>query len=320
MKPVKNIPIILIGFGSIGRRHYANLETLGYRNIAVYDPLLKSWPAGVKRVAKLDARTLAAFKTAFICNPTSEHVETAILCARAGLDLFIEKPLGHTRQGMVKLAELCERQQLVTMVGCNVRFDPALQAIKKLLDKKFLGRVLALHIEYGRYLPYQRPKQDYRTVYAGKRAQGGGVMLDDIHDFDIVFWLNGFSPVMKSQFMTDRISDLDIDVEDICLAQFAFRNRALATVRCDYLQQYKHRSLIVIGEKGNLTWNFRDGEVWYEYYLKGVEKRVKKFSPKRVDPNDMYVAELDYFLRCIASREPTFNEVPRAAETLNSLL
>ena len=40
------------------------------------------------------------FSIAFICSPSRFHIEQAIACAEKGMDLFIEKPLSHTLDGV----------------------------------------------------------------------------------------------------------------------------------------------------------------------------------------------------------------------------
>ena len=160
-------------------------------------------------------------------------------------------------------------------------------------------------------MPYWRPKQDYRKNYAAKRAWGGGIILDDIHEFDLLFWLNNFSEVKKAKFIYDKISNLQIETEDICIASFQFKNGVISSVRCDYLQQVPSRNLKVISEKGNLEFDFNLGEVW----LKN-KKNQRLFSLKRKNDNPDYISEIKYFLACVKNKKQTFNNLNFAAKIL----
>ena len=99
----KEIKILIIGFGSIGQRHYRNLQKLGLKEVYVYDVDKKQTDKpGVKSVSSLTEKVLKDFDVSFVCNPSSLHIKTAMLCARVGCHLFIEKPLSHNLRGIKK--------------------------------------------------------------------------------------------------------------------------------------------------------------------------------------------------------------------------
>lgn len=316
----KNIKIIIIGFGSIGQRHYKNLIKMGYKNVFVYDTEKEKIQKGVKIVENLKPETLSQFKVAFICNPTSIHIETALKCAESGCNLFIEKPLSNSLKGSQELIKICKDKKLISMVACNLRFELCLKKIKELIDKGYLGKMYAIYLEYGRFLPYQRKGTDYRKVYASQKKLGGGIILDDIHDFDLLFWFNNFTEAKKCNFISSKLSDLEMDVEDIANASFEFKNGVLGSVRCDYLQQYKHKNCKIIGEKGNLNWNFRENAVYFEYSSKAKGEQTKKVFHASDDADLPYVDQLKYYLNCLDGNKKTFNDVERSEKILKLIV
>lgn len=313
----KNVKILIIGAGSIGRRHFMNLKKMGYNNLYVFDTDSSKIIPSAKRVDDLSQNTLSQFHIVFVCSPTSLHVKIALDCAKAGCHLFIEKPISNKTEGIGSLVKICREKKLVNMVACNLRFEPCLKKIKELLDKGYLGKVYAIYLEYGRYLPYQRMGIDYKKVYASQKKLGGGIILDDIHDFDLMFWFNNFKKLKNANIISTKASSLRMDVEDIASAIFLFENNVLGSVRCDYLQQYKHKDCRIIGEKGNLAWDFRENTVYFEYFDKNKEKSKKIFSPKKTDP---YVGELKYFLGCVSRKQNTFNSVEDSFEVLKAVV
>ena len=50
----------------------------------------------------------------FITNETSYHVETSIKLAKAGMDLFIEKPLSNSKSGIKTLDKIVKQKKLIT--------------------------------------------------------------------------------------------------------------------------------------------------------------------------------------------------------------
>ena len=179
--------IIIIGYGSTGQRHYRNLVAMGFNDISVYDPDLSKL-TDVKKVEKLSEDSFNGFDAAFICSPTNLHIKAAIMAAKAGCHLFIEKPLSHSLKNVEELEKISVEKKLITMIGCNMRFHPALAFTKKFLDKQALGRIYRIGLEYGYYLPYWRPDTDYKVNYAVRKSTGGGILLDDIHEYDLLFW------------------------------------------------------------------------------------------------------------------------------------
>ncbi|WKZ26171.1 MAG: Gfo/Idh/MocA family oxidoreductase [Candidatus Paceibacterota bacterium] len=311
-----NTKILIIGFGSIGQRHYRNLVSLGYKNITVFDTDVKKIKYQKLKIKILDKKTLGNFDIAFICNPNHKHVEASIKCAEAGLHLFIEKPLSHDLKGVTKLEKLLKSKKLIDMVACNMRFHPAFLVIKKYIDSGKLGKIYSVDHEFGYYLPYWRPGTDYRKNYAAKNKMGGGIVLDDIHEFDLLFWINNFSPVKKHLIIKEHSGSLKIETEDIAKGIFQFKNGLSGSVSCDYLSKKYHRICRVVGEKGNLSWDWNENIVWLEN-----EKSVKKiFGEKEYDKNEMYIEEVKYFLKSVKEKKKTFNDVTQAKEILKYLI
>jgi predicted dehydrogenase len=309
----KNSKILIIGFGSIGQRHYWNLRGLGYRNVWVYDADELKVKNLELRINDLKKNTLKQFVVVFVCSPNNWHIKHALAAARAGCHLFIEKPLSHSSAGLKELASLCRQHKLVNMVGCDMRFDPGLIFIKKYISAGKLGKVYAIHHEYGYYLPYWRPQQDYRKNYAAKKKSGGGIILDDLHEFDLLFWLNDFRAAKEAKFIFGRVSELKIETEDICAASFKFTNRVIGTVRCDYLQQAEARSCKVIGRKGTLEWQVNENAVW----LKTAQGKRTLMVTEKFNSNQPYIDEIKYFFSCVKSGRRTFNDIAIASKVLS---
>ncbi len=307
-----NPKILIIGVGSIGKRHYKNLLALGYEQVYVYDSNSRKIQNSKFKIQNLGMGTLEKFDVAFICSPNHLHIKQAMLAAKAGCHLFIEKPLSHNLLGVAMLNKICQRKKLITMVGCNLRFHPCLRFIKNYLANKELGKIYSIYLEFGYYLPFWRPETDYRKNFAARRDTGGGIILDDIHEFDLAFWLNNFSPVRQSKFFYERVSNLEIETEDLSLAIFRFQNDIFASIHSDYLQQHYSRNCKVVGEKGNLEWDFHENVVW----LKSKNRTKKLLHPKGFVFNQTYIDEIKYFFQCVSRREQTFNNLSIASQVL----
>jgi len=308
----RSFRIIIIGFGSIGQRHYRNLIRLGFKNVYIYDADKNKTKNQKLKIKNINPQVLEGFSVAFICAPNHLHIKYALMAAKAGCHLFIEKPLSHNFKDINKLARICEKKESIVLVGCNMRFHPCLRFIKNYLNKGRLGKIYNISHEFGYYLPFWRVGQDYTKNYAAKKSTGGGIILDDIHEFDLLFWLSSFFKPVKSKFFYGKISNLKIETEDFCLAYFRFKNNLIGTVKCDYLQKSYTRNCKIVGEKGNLEWDFKHNVVW----LKDEKTAKKLFAIKKFNFNQTYLNEVKYFFSQIDKKQKTFNDIKTAFAVL----
>lgn len=310
---------LVIGCGSIGCRHIGNL-------IAVEEPVVACDQSekqlketcerfGIKGNPNIEEcfGLTAAGSAAFICTPANSHAYYARKCLSAGYDLFIEKPLSDAVEGLAEVARLAEQKQLITMVGCNMRFDCGLQRVKRYLDDGILGRLFGIRAEFGYDLRKWRQGTDYRDNYAVNREQGGGIILDGIHEFDYVCWLLNAIPE-KSRSIAAISGDLETETEDICAVVCRFPDRVIGEIHVDCLQREYTRTCRVTGEKGAIEWDFAKSSVTLSLKDSGVEDIF--CYADRFDVNTMYSNELTHFLRCCDKRRQSGNSIKEATEIL----
>ena len=99
--------VLVIGYGSIGKRHVDNL--LKYFNTEIII-CTKRKDLKVNKKCKVVKTIELGIKenpnVAFVTNVTSIHVNTAIKLAKAGIDIFIEKPLSNSMKDIHKLSKI----------------------------------------------------------------------------------------------------------------------------------------------------------------------------------------------------------------------
>jgi len=293
--------VLVIGAGSIGQRHCRNLAALG-QDVLAWDVdagRLREVHAiaGVSPASSLEAGLDEKPDAALICTPPASHVALArsVLAARA--HLFVEKPIAHASDEVPALIDEAARRRRLLAVGFNLRFLPSLGRVKALLDDKRAGTPLAVRAEFGSYLPDWRPGRDYRENYAVRAALGGGILLDAIHELDYLLWL--FGDVSEVFATAGHVSDLAGDTEDLAEITLRFESGVLAQVHLDYLQRAYRRNLQVIGDAAVLAWDY----VAHTVTVHGSDTAPEEIRVADGDPNDMYLAEMRHFIRCIEGRE-----------------
>jgi predicted dehydrogenase len=299
--------ILIVGLGSIGRRHLTNLRLLEPdAHITVWRQYSRG-DAGLENLENVHvvySETEALERkphVAFITGPASTHIPTAFLLAREGISLFIEKPLSSDMVGVNELIAVCREKRLTLMVGYNLRFNEGLRRMKEALAEGAIGRLLAFRAEAGMYLPDWRVGTDYKAGVSGRRELGGGAALELSHELDYARWLGGEIKALCAR--TARASDLDIDVEDLAEVIVEFDNGAIGNIHIDMIQRAPVRQCRLIGSTGTLLWDGIRNEA--RLYSANGASWTRLWDTHEADRNQTYVAEAAHFLECFKSqRDP----------------
>ncbi|HEY2990938.1 MAG TPA: Gfo/Idh/MocA family oxidoreductase [Candidatus Binatia bacterium] len=313
--------VLVVGCGSIGKRHIRNLKTLGAGEIAAFDVQAERRAeaasiGGVRAVEDLAEAWSWNPDVALVTVPNSFHLPMAMEAARRDCHLFIEKPLSHRLDGVEDLLNIVRDRKLVTLVGCNMRFHPGLKRIKALLDEGAIGRVVAARVEGGQYLPDWHPWEDYRRGYSARAELGGGIILDGVHEIDYLRWMLG--EVGAVACFAGHLARLDIDTEDTAGILLRFLNGTIGELHLDYVQRIYSRSVQIVGDEGTIRWDYTTGEVrWYSAEARGWQVFP---NPPDWEANQMYLDEMRHFLRCLTREERPLADVWEGKRTLQVAL
>jgi len=252
--------VLVVGYGSIGRRHVGNLINYdAVEKIIVYSKIKEH----IGRTDKKNITMINAADTnlstavdqsnpdfAIIANETYKHMDTAITLAQKEVHLFIEKPLSHNLEKMDVLKEIIRKKNLKVFIAYNLRFLPAIEYLRDQIRGGEIGVLYFAQIEAGQYLPSWRPNTDYAACYSADEKRGGGVALDLSHEIDYMRYLFGEPQNWKT--IKSKASDLKINAEDIFAGIYRYSNGFICQVHMDYLQQKPKRTIRIVGSKGQL--------------------------------------------------------------------
>jgi len=294
--------VLVVGYGSIGRRHLRIVRSL--LPDAIIRVLRHQRCDSIPEYADGCMSSLAealtfAPQAAVIASPSVFHMDSAQPLAEAGVHLLIEKPLAASSVGVRQLLETCSAGGNVLMTAYNLRFMPSLQRFRELIQSEYIGRVLSVRSEIGQYLPSWRPGVDYRQGVSATRAMGGGALLELSHEIDYLRWI--FGEVDSVRANLSRQSNLKIDVEDTAHLILGFAEqkgggRLIANLNMDLVRHDTTRQCLAIGEEASLRWNGLTGAI--EFFPAGGSAWEQVFihSPQR---DESYMAEWQHFLACI---------------------
>jgi predicted dehydrogenase len=288
------LKILVIGLGSIGKRHLRNILALGYSNVSV-----------VSRSGSVDdeynflhvyssldkALQESTFDVAIICTPTSNHIDTLVQLIDAGIhNIYLEKPVSHSISEVENSLDLSSISNKNIVVGFDLHFEPGFEKVKYLLAENRIGKVVSVNAQVGQYLPDWRPHEDYRKGMSARKETGGGVMLDLVHEFDYLYSLFGKAQTVAALYKNS--GSLEIETEDVAEVLIQFTSGCLGTIHLDYLQQKLIRNCVITGSSGTITWNLAESSV---SWLNADKEHT--FTYKEFVRNDRFIAIMNAFLK-----------------------
>ncbi len=288
---------LIAGLGSIGRRHLRNLVALGETDIVLLRSHRATLPEDDLAGYPVETDLRAALKkhrpdAVIVANPTALHLDVAIPAARAGCAILLEKPISNSTKRLHRLQAAVEKTGSKVLVAFQFRFHPSLLCARQLIADGAIGRIISAHVHFGEYLPAWHPWEDYRKGYAARADLGGGVVLTQCHSLDYLPWLVG--PVESAWGLVEKLSDLEVDVDDTAKIGLRFAGGALGGLHLDYNQQPPSHHLTVIGTNGSLKCDFADGTV----NLYRADKKAWEAYPlpSGWERNVMFMEEMQHFL------------------------
>jgi predicted dehydrogenase len=295
--------LLIAGYGSIGRRHFQNLISLGEEDLIFFrthqSTLDEQELAGFTVETELDAALDHQPDGVIIANPTAYHLDVAIPAARKGCHILIEKPLSNTLEEMDQLEHALKESGSRLLVGFQFRFHPGLLLIKEWLHQEIIGQVHYVRAHWGEYLPDWHPWEDYQQGYSARKDLGGGVLLTLSHPIDYLSWMFGRVNSVSGTFSPGGV--LGIDVEECLDATLRFENGPIGGLHLNYLQRPPEHKLEIIGSEGTIVWN-DDGDL--RLFRVSSNSWENHKLPVGYTRNDMFLSEMKHFLEVIKGEDP----------------
>ncbi len=248
----------LIGCGSIGRWHTNSLVKLPDAQLVwAADP---DTAAAHRFAGEFDIPTGADWRklvrtipteAVFVCTPPSIRTRIAVEAARAGLHLFLEKPLALKLRDADRIVEAIAASGVKSQMGFTLRFWPGYRRLRELFTRGELGELVSLWTR--RFMPF-----DPRGSFFAERAKSGGMTVDyQTHDFDWARWVGGEIASVYSQMHQVQPG---MDVEDNSWTMLTFERGGCGVIGGSWSAALSDVSLGIVGTRGTAMLE-RDGSI-----------------------------------------------------------
>jgi myo-inositol 2-dehydrogenase/D-chiro-inositol 1-dehydrogenase len=225
----------ILGYGSIGKRHAANVDYLGHHD-DWYDPNLKKrlyCPPGYRE------SLIKSSDAIIICSPTPEHENDITDCLSHGKHILCEKPFGYSDPTTLEASIKYYREfhdNRVIATGFNLRFHACVQEAKRLMPE--IGDVI-----FANFTVCQKTE---KPVY----LRDGIIRNWCSHEIDLANYLLG--PGGKVVNCTATLDDDGNDSIEAVISMKYPNVENYVFIQADYYTDPERRYFFIEGTKGGI--------------------------------------------------------------------
>jgi predicted dehydrogenase len=305
---LKKINLGIIGLGFQGKIHLRNsLRLKGVNVLGVADVADKALnyakEIGVKNVYKNyeDLLRNDQLDAVIISLPNFLHMDCAVKAAKAGKNIFLEKPLARNVEEGKKIASSIRKNNVKAMIGFDLRFNPVLRKVREELNSGLFGEVQIVEATNVSGGPFS-PRSDrvgpvpVQSWWFDKNLVGGGALLDlGSHMIDLLTWYFGEANCLNCYlgFM------FNMDIEDFATCLLKFKKGPIATVKVGWFSKGFTQSIQVCGTARNVSVQISNSNTLVKVW-KDVKRKLGLHN------SDPYYLEMEYFVKCLQKDEKPY--------------
>lgn len=222
------LPIAVIGLGAIGRMHVERaLASAHVVPVAAADPAPAARELAERKGLRVFASATALLdavpvRAVVVATPNATHTEIGLACLDRGVPVLVEKPIADSLASARLLCEAAEAKGVPLMVGHQRRHNPMLRRSKVAIDAGAIGRPVIATV----MATWLKPDTYFAPSWR-RQAGGGPVLINAIHDIDLLRWLLG--RIVQVQAMSSS-AVRGFAVEDTAAVLLRFAGGSLATL------------------------------------------------------------------------------------------
>ncbi|WP_321331441.1 Gfo/Idh/MocA family oxidoreductase [uncultured Bacteroides sp.] len=190
-----------------------------------------------------------ALKLIIVNTPDSTHYEYALKALQAGKNVVVEKPFTTTTPQAEELIALAQEKNLMLSVYQNRRWDADFLAVKEIINKGILGRLVEFESTFARYRNFIKPNTWKETGEAG----GGLTYNLGAHLIDQALQLFGMPKAIYADIATMRTGGIVDDYFFIHFLRPALAPSLKLSLKASYLMCNAEPRFVLHGTLGSFV-------------------------------------------------------------------
>lgn len=280
---------IILGAGSIGKRHASNLKSFDIEVIFIRRKIEPSLDLelGVKSITWTDFNSSKTkYDYGFICTPTNQHIDDLFKIDKRVDRIFLEKPLCSSVTEIN--SNLNSINPSKVFIGFMLREHPAIVKLHNLVFEN-KNSVVGGTFHFGSFMPSWHPYEDYKQSYAARKEMGGGVVRTISHEIDLAYWFFGKPKSVFASYNKESI--LKIGAEERASILLIYSSFSI-NINLNYLERYYNRFINIYLEHSRFFWDWNKNKVIED----SNTGKVQHAHVENFETNQLYIDELDFFL------------------------
>src|SRR5665213_714700 len=222
----------IVGCGRIAQRHAEHISHLG-KLVAVCDVASEKVNALAGKYSAKAFNSLTdmlsgcpEIDVVAVCTPNGLHAEHSVQALKADCHVLCEKPMALSVPDCSAMINAAERANKRLFIVKQNRFNPTVEAVKKLIDEDRLGKIYSIQLSCF----WNRNENYYQNSWKGTRDLDGGTLFTQFsHFIDLLYWFVGDVDWVSARTGNFHHQGL-IEFEDTGTAILKFNNGAIGTV------------------------------------------------------------------------------------------
>lgn len=278
------IKIAVIGVGGWGKNHVRVLHNMG-----VLEAVCDLSADRAKEIAKkYDTKFYSSIKDLFynerglnaclVCTPTKSHLSVVREAIQNGCHVFVEKPLSFSSIECEEITDLSKKAKVILTCGYVERFNPAVQDLKKIIQKQTYGDLLMMEFHRENRMPLH--------------IKDVGVIYDtSVHDIDTAMFLFG----KGAKMVFARAGKKFHLFEDFATIMLGFEDQKVAIIASNWVTPKKVRTFSAVCTEGTVNGDFITQEI-------RIDHADATIIPRRQQFQEPLVLELQSFIEVIEGK------------------
>lgn len=297
--------MLVVGLGSIGKRHARLLSARGDLDVQVCEPSPAVLEGAKAELGPLTAHTLleaglaAKPEMVLIATPHHLHAAQSIESFKAGAHVLCEKPICVDAAEAKRMIDASRVYGKTLCVGFHLHFQAGILRMKEIIDSGMIGEVAHVHCRVGSFITLRNSLSRYQA------SLKGALVLDYAHQPDLLLWLLKDLPAGVT--MTGLQAGLHeggmphTSNPNVVALTLDYARPVLATVHLNYMQMPQRHEYEVVGDKGWVLFDIDSGLL--RIGLRATEKETQERVSSERD--DAYRAEHEAFIQAVdGKRQP----------------
>lgn len=315
MEPVR---LAVVGAGLVGSKHARLVSSQPASSLVAVcdvDSRRKSVAERLNVPFYQDLEALLAERNpegVIIATPNGTHSAVAEVCTGKEIDMLVEKPIANSLPEARRIIQSAEEAGCQVLVGHHRRHNPLIQEARSIVQGDTLGRLIAVSIMWA----LLKPADWYQVDWRCRRPSGGPVMVNLIHDLDVLRFICG---EIRQVYAQSASSARGLEVEDSLSITLSFASGALGSILASdaapspwsyelnsgensYYFHTSENSYHFLGTRASLA--FPQMELWhYADPARAGWQYPLEQSRRQVAGADPLVRQLEHFCRVVRRKE-----------------